>query len=257
MLKHTLLLPPLLTALHGAAQPSSQQMNEANNPLTPKITVNLHDQWAPRLYGSDDWTNAFLLRGLVPHRLGGAPQVLRGTLPIATAPSPDGGTVTGLGDLTLFDLFLLKAGHVEIGIGPQLTLPTASQDDLGTGKWQAGLAGIVIAPQHWGLLGGLLTWQHSFAGDDARPTQNNASFQPFFIYNLPQGLYLRSTATWNFNLQTDDYVIPLGLGLGKVWSLAGGTTVNAFVEPQWTAAHEGVGQPKFQVFMGVNFQFSL
>jgi hypothetical protein len=47
-----------------------------------------------------------------------------------------------------------------------------------------------------GRLGGpLLTWQHSFAGPSNRPTQNHLTFQPFFIYNLPEGWHLRSTAS--------------------------------------------------------------
>jgi len=83
------------------------------------------------------------------------------------------------------------------------------------------------------------------------------SLQPLVIYNLPQGWYLRSTATWNFAFAQDTYVIPIGAGAGKVWVRAGGVTINAFAEPQFTVAHDGVGQPKFQMFMGLNLQFPL
>lgn len=103
----------------------------------------------------------------------------------------------------------------------------------------------------------LLTWQHSFAGDSSRASQNNLAFQPLVIYNLPQGWYLRSTGTWNFAIAQGTYSIPLGAGIGKVWLLQGGTSVNAFAEPQFTVAHDGAGQPEFQVFAGVNFQFPL
>ena len=154
----------LIAPVAGMAQ-SDQQMNDANNPLTPTLTANLQDQWAPQLYDSDNSTNALLLRGVLPHLFGGMPQILRATLPIATAPSTSGsGNTTGLGDLNLFDLALFKEEGLVLGIGPQLTLPTASDQALGTGKWQAGLAAVAIAPQTWGLLGGLVTWQHSFAG---------------------------------------------------------------------------------------------
>jgi len=235
---------------------TSDEVNAANNPLTPTITANVQDQWAPSLYGNDSSTNAALLRGVLPHLLGGTPQILRGTLPIASAPGA-GGNTTGLGDLNLIDLALFKRGSLALGFGPQLTIPTATDQALGTGKWQAGLAAIAIAPQSWGLVGGLVTWQHSFAGPADRPTQNNLSVQPFFIYNLPQGAYLRSTASWNFYLAQNTYVIPLGAGFGKVFVQQSGTTINVFVEPQWTVAHEGVGQPAFQVFAGVNLQFPL
>jgi hypothetical protein len=243
----------------AAQQPSNEDMNAANNPLTPTIGFNLQDQYVGRAYGLGDAdSNAFLLRGTLPHKLFGMPQLLRATLPVVTtADTPQsGGRYTGAGDLNLFDLFLFKAGGVELGVGPQLTLPTASRDQTGAGKWQGGLAAVVMAPQKWGMLGGLLTWQKSFAGDDDRPEQDSAQLQPFVIYNLPQGWYLRSSATWNYNLRNGDYSMPLGLGAGKVWK-AGGVTYNLFAEPQWTVAHQGEGQPKFQVFMGLNMQFPL
>jgi hypothetical protein len=70
----------------------------------------------------------------------------------------------------------------------------------GTRKWQAGFASVAVAPRKWGI-GVLLTWQHSFAGSNDRTTQNNLAFQPFFIYSLPNGYYLRSTASWSFDLE--------------------------------------------------------
>lgn len=242
-----------------AQPPSSGDVNAANNPLTPKITVNFHDQAAPELYGLDQGSNAFLFRGVVPHKLGGVPQLFRYTLPVVTAPDGQGGSVSGLGDLNLIELFplLLKHARMELAVGPQFTLPTATDDLTGTGKWQAGLAMLAIAPRAFGIAGALVTWQHSFAGDDDRPTQNGLSVQPLFIYNLPQGWYLRSTATWNFAFAQDTFVIPIGAGAGKVWVLRSGTTINALVEPQFTVAHEGDGQPKFQIFTGINLQFPL
>jgi hypothetical protein len=47
---------------------TSEEVNEANNPLTPKITVNLQDQYVGsyyRLHDSD--SNSFLVRGVLPH----------------------------------------------------------------------------------------------------------------------------------------------------------------------------------------------
>ena len=58
------------------------------------------------------------------------------------------------------------------------------------------------------------------------------------------------------DLQRGDYYIPVGLGVGKVWKTADEATLNLFVEPQGTVAHEGVG-PNLQVFMGLNMQFPL
>jgi hypothetical protein len=259
---HYLLAAVLATALPatGAAQkPSSTDVNKANNPLTPAITLNFQDQGEPRLYDIDQGSNAFLMRGVLPHKLGGLPQIVRYTLPVVTAPNGNGGTATGLGDLNLFDLaiFPWKEARMALGFGPQFTFPTATETLTGTGKWQAGVAAVAIAPRKWGLAGGLVTWQHSFAGDHTRSDQNNLAAQPLVIYNLPNGYYLRSTATWNFDLEKSHYSIPVGAGFGKVWLVHGGTSVNLFAEPQWTVARDGAGQPEFQIFGGLNLQFPL
>jgi hypothetical protein len=240
----------------GEGTGSEDVSNEANNPLTPKITINFQDQWASQLYDSGSSTNAFLFRGLIPVKLFGVGQLFRFTLPVSTVPTADGNT-TGIGDLNLIDLIPTRFGSVEIGLGPQLTVPTATSRETGTGKWQAGLSAVVIAPQKWGLLGALATWQTSIAGESERPSVNTATVQPFFIVNLPRGWYFRSTATATFDIQHDAYALPLGAGLGHVRVLGSGTTVNLFLEPQWTLAHKGAGQPQFQLYAGVNLQFPL
>ena len=57
-------------------------------------------------------------------------------------------------------------------------------------------------------------------------------------------------------MEHGDYYIPLGLGAGKIWKTVDEATLNLFVEPQLTVAHEGVA-PELQVFMGLNMQFPL
>jgi len=83
--------------------------NEANNPLTAKITVNLQDYYTPSFYGPlNSDANSLLLRGLIPMNVGGLPQLLRFTLPYSVNPSPEG-YADGLGDFTVFDLFMLTS----------------------------------------------------------------------------------------------------------------------------------------------------
>ncbi|MDK4717273.1 hypothetical protein [Rhizobium sp. CNPSo 4039] len=249
----------VLSAGTAAAQEHTD-VNEANNPLTPKITINLQDYYIPSFADTpgDPKANQFLLRGLVPSDLGGLPQLFRFTLPVATSPDTPSGYVTGLGDLTLMDIFVLpKKGEITFGGGPLVVLPTATDTQLGNGKWQAGAAGIVVAPQDWGLLAGLVTYQASFAGKEDREDVNLLTFQPIVNFNLKDGWYLRSSATWNFNLENGSSYIPVGFGAGKVIPLQNGATMNAFIEPQYTVWNDGPGAPRWQIFAGLNFQFPI
>jgi len=252
-----------ISAISLGTQAASAQehsdVNAANNPLTPKITLNFHDYYVPELSGlpGDRYANQFLLRGLVPSDLFGAPQLIRFTLPVATAPEFPTGYTTGLGDLTLMDIFLVPGKEISFGAGPLVVLPTATDDALGAGKWQAGAAGVVVAPQSWGLLGGLVTYQTSFAGESDRDDVSLATFQPIVNFNLSKGFYLRSSAIWNFDLESGNYSVPVGFGVGKVFQVNDKVTMNAFVEPQYTVFDHGRGNPEWQVFVGVNFQFAL
>ena len=253
----TILNSVFVPAAAAQTGPTAQEMNNSNNPLTPALGLNLQDQYAASYYGlNNTGSNAVLARGVVPLKLFGLPQIVRATVPIVTSADQPLGSRTGLGDINVFDVLLFKVGPINLGVGPQLTLPSATNDRLGTGRWQAGPAGVLIAPEPWGLLGGLVTYQHSFAGGNGRPVQNNLQAQPFVIYNLPQGFYLRSTATWNFDLERGNYYIPIGLGAGKIWNLPDGTTINLFAEPQYTVAHYQAA-PQWQFFMGLNLQFPL
>lgn len=243
----------------AAAQVSHDDMNKSNNPLNPTIGANVQDAYTPKLYDVDKYTNDLLLRGTMPVMPGEtirAPQILRLTVPVSTRPSAGGGYTTGLGDLNLFDIFILgkTSGGIEYGAGPLVVAPTATDDALGTGKWQGGVAAMGMHPSARGIVGGLLQVQASFAGDKDRSHVASATLQPFFIHNLPEGYYVRSTGVWTYNLRTNDYFIPLGLGLGKVWK-DGKTTFNLFAEPQWTVAHDGAGLPRFSAFVGLNMTF--
>ena len=241
----------------AAAQDKADDANKSNNPLNLAASFNVQNYYTPRLYGSNAHTNDFLLRPtipLAPGSLVGVPQIVRGTVPISTRPRADGSYETGLGDIKLFDIFLLRQSGMQLGVGPLLTIPTATDPSLGTGKWQAGLAGVAVHATRERLLGMLLQWQHSFAGQSSRPTVQSLTAQPFVIANLPEGWYLRSTGIWTFDLQRDTFYIPVGLGAGKAWK-EGTTIFNAFVEPQYTVAHHGTGVPQWTVFAGLNMTF--
>jgi len=67
----------------AAQTASADAVNAANNPLTPKITINLQDYFTPELNREPGTTaNQGLLRGVLPTDAFGLPQLLRVTLPI-------------------------------------------------------------------------------------------------------------------------------------------------------------------------------
>lgn len=249
----TLIAAVAAPAAH-AQEAGGNATNEANNPLTARPSLNLQDYYTPSFYGPlNSDANSFLLRGLIPMDVGGLPQLIRFTLPYSAVPAPDR-YADGLGDLTVFDLIVLPSKPVMLAVGPLFVAPTATDRFTGAGRWQAGAAGAGIAPLSWGLVGGLVTYQHSFADSFGREPTSLLTVQPIVFYNLPQGFYLRSSAIWNFDFENNLGYIPVGLGAGKVMQI-GKVTMNAFIEPQYTVYKYGEQVPHWQIFAGLNFQF--
>jgi len=138
----------------------------------------------------------------------------------------------GLGDLNETLYFSpAKPGKVIWGVGPTFTLPTATDDVLGSGKWSAGPAFVVLTmPGHW-VLGALITNQWSFAGDSDRADVNAMLLQYFINYNLKKGWFLSSSPinTANWEASSDDrWTIPIGGGVGRIFH-AGNQAMMALV----------------------------
>lgn len=254
---------------------SAGQIANANNPLANMDGLSFQDYYAPAFYGvSGVSSNTLDLR---PVFVSGR-QVIRLTIPISTVPAgrstidlPGGGALpaislpigpvqydSGIGDASIFDAIVLtpSGASTTLAAGPQLVAPSATNSSLGSGRWQAGLAGVVIHPLPGGsLLGALITWQHSFAGDKDRPSTNVGVFQPSMTAAIGGGFYIRSTAAWTLDFKNDIYLIPVGLGAGKVFKL-GSALANAFFEPQFTVYHKGRGLPVLSLFFGLNLQWA-
>lgn len=248
----TALLAALL-ALPAAAAAEDSDQNVSNDPLTPLGAVQVQNYFQPFLNGRiGSGADQLNVRGVLPHEAFGAPQFARVTLPVmATAWGPDGSS-TGIGDITLFNLFVHTFDKVRVGIGPLAVAPAASSPALGEAKWQLGGQGIVSARHAWGLTAGFFSYQQSFDGL-ARTIQ----LQPLLFYNLPDGYYLRSSGIVSFDLAHRTTVVPVGIGLGRTMPLPNGRILNVFVEPQYSAIRNGEGVPTFQVYAGFNVQFPL
>jgi hypothetical protein len=108
------------------------------------------------------------------------------------------------------------------GAGPYFQVPSASPGVLGTGKWSAGPAAVVVVMPGSFVMGALVTQLWSFAGKTASPPVNSGAIQPFINYNL-KGQWALSTSpilAVNFNAPGNQkWSIPLGGGVTKTFKL--------------------------------------
>ena len=225
---------------------------DANNPLASIKSFSMHNVYTSSLYSAEGTLNTFWLRYAQP--IGRV--LIRASLAVNNF---NIGEIdrSGLGDLNVFGTYILTqpTSANQLGVGPIFTIPTATSSLLGAGKWQVGAAFVGYFASNPVFQSGVLaTWQHSFAGDKDRNKVQIATVQPFLMWQLGKGVYLRSTGIAVLDLENGNYLVPLGLGAGKVIK-AGNLVFNLFAEPQFTVWHKGEMMPKVQCFIGINTQF--
>ncbi len=239
---------------HG--QSDSSAAAQANNPLANMTAFNMQNYYVGRQTETGRNANQFWLRYAQPFSISSSNWLMRASLPVNSFPV-EGHHKTGIGDLNLFAAYLIDTGNpaVSFGLGPQITAPTASDNALGSEKWSAGLVNVLFdASSPKFQYGYLLSWQNSFAGSSHREDADLLAFQPFAMYQLGGGTYLRAAPIWTYNLENDGYSVPVGLGVGHVFK-RNKTVYNLFIEPQFAVASRGPGQPDWQIYMGLNLQF--
>ena len=172
--------PPQATSPQPAttAGISSEQMAKSNNPLADMNALNFHNYWISGIRGvPDDSINTMNLRAVMVI----GRQIVRASVPLTTVPLGDGLYASGLGDINVFDAIRLTGdgAKTDFAVGPLLVIPSATDDALGQGKWQAGGAAIVMHPLPGGsVVGALVTYQTDFAGDAARAGTSVLAAQP-------------------------------------------------------------------------------
>ncbi len=149
--------------------------------------------------------------------------ITRTILPPTSAPgfSPGEDRNTGLGDMSFTAFFSPNtAGSFVWGVGPVLSIPTATDTALGTDKWGIGVSAVGLGMKGPWVVGGLISNVWSFAGDDARADVNFMTLQPFLNYNFGGGWYFTSSPVMTANWEApsgQEWTIPLGGGFGKIY----------------------------------------
>lgn len=168
-------------------------------------------------------------------------------------PSPAGsGSASGLGDIN-YSLYFSPVEYDKViwGAGPSINLPTASDDQLGSGKWSAGITAVALTQPGWGSMGILGRQLWSFAGDDDRQDVSQLLVEPFVNYNLDNGWFLLTDMVITANWEADNdnrWTVPLGGGFGRVFKV-GNQPINSRIEAYYNV-EQPLGAPEW------NFQFT-
>jgi hypothetical protein len=214
-----------LAAEDPAVRKSEEQLAaELANPLAPITTF--VTQFRSKFDNGPDGATNYQLR-LQPSFFkplqGGSALLVRSIVPLRKQnwPSGDG----GLGDISVLPYYVPDIrSSTFVGYGLALSLPTATEPSLGTGKWSAGPAVLFAQTGQPITWGGLAQQLWSFAGQDSRASVNVTTLQPFLTYLLGGGwsATVTSESSYNWNGAAGQrWVVPLAVSTSKVVDIGG------------------------------------
>jgi hypothetical protein len=210
---------------------SDEELNKKlNNPVADLVTLPFQYTGTVHSGPFEKPQHTLDIQPVYPVSLGGDLKLInRVIVPVLSDPASVAGAdrTSGIGDV-LYEGFFSPAPSAALtwGAGPIVMLRTASDEQLGTGKWAAGPALVVLSqPGPW-TIGCLVTQLWSFAGDANRPDVNQFQLQPIINYRLSArhsiGYIGTITANWE-QPSSQRWTVPLGV------------SYSVLTHPAWTA----------------------
>lgn len=213
----------------------------ASNPITNLTQLQFENDFTPKNYGSNDWSNEILVKPVIAlDKTDWFPfeQLIRVKIQIPTLPqSSQTKRGTSLGDTQFFDLFITEdPSWGRWGIGPMAIFPTATTLDVGQGKWQIGPAiGVSLLKFTGWQIGFLAQNPISFTGNSHQSKQNYLLFQPFIIYHFLKNSYWITNGEWTIDWLHHNHQIPLNIGIGYTAEFSKKFKLDSLIQFQWMA----------------------
>jgi hypothetical protein len=163
-------------------------------------------------------------------------------LPLARFESP-GLSANGVGDLNVRARYQARVGQMTVIAGVESVLPVASDDLLGSGKWQLNPTLAVVQPlAGTAFLAGVVKSINSVAGDDARPDLSQLQLRALLGYSSPQGWWVLADPQYWIDRDGGDrneFVVEFEYGrmvspTTGVWLRAGGRAGGNWNRGDWT-----------------------
>lgn len=207
----------------SADQAAAELAKKLQNPVASLISVPIQNNWDFGIGPEDAMRYTANVQPVIPFSIGEDWNLITRTiLPFiyAESPVPGGGDESGLGDVVQSFFFSPKepVGGWIMAAGPVALWPTATDSDLGAGKWGAGPTALALQQRNGWTYGALANhlWSYAGWGDN----EVNATFlQPFVSFNTKKqttfGLNTESTYDWT----SDRWTVPLNASVSQLLKL--------------------------------------
>ena len=238
------LLFPLLAQENSDAEDLSKQ---AANPIADLMSFPFQNNLNMNYGDYNRNLNALNIQPVLPFAKGRL--ITRTIFPIVRIPdfsSESGKLTSGLSDIVLSAFYVPKS-KITWGIGPVVEFPTGGSE-RGSQKWSIGPTFLaLVQPGEW-TFGILINNAWSIAGDEDRGDVNHMLINVFIVRQMGNGWYLNTapiiTADWTSESE-DRWIVPLGLGGGKLVFLGGKLPLNLQTQIYYNVVRPDFG-PEWQ-----------
>lgn len=212
----------LVSAALAHAQHSEGDLAKATqNPVADLTTVPFQFNW---LSGGDldDRTLSILnVQPVLPLPINERWNVIARTIvPMLNVPLAGDERATGIGDIQgQFYFTPANPGGLIWGVGPVVSLPTATNEAVNTGQFAAGPGVVLVKMTGPWVLGAVGNNIWRVGGSEDTPEINAFTLQPFINLNFTRGWSLAFSPVFTANWSApsgEEWTVPLGLGLSKV-----------------------------------------
>ena len=244
----------------GSKEAGGQSLAEqATDPTSPLVQLRFENSFIPESFDSSGYANTAEIQPVIPWKAPwGQLMITRPTIPFPLIADPDGSVngTSGMGDIDLLHLFINNKKWGATGLGFNISFPTATDERLGSGKWEAGPAAVLVYKgiPKW-QLGGLVYNNWSFdTNRHGKENVNKMYTQWIATYHFKPGWYVGwGDLPMSFNWKNGKQNIPVCAKLGHTTKI-GKQAVDMFVQPFFTPVHEGPSG-EYGVKFGMTFLF--
>lgn len=233
------------------AQSEEDMAKAAQNPVANMYSIPFQNNTVQGVGPYKRPQNVLNIQPVIPIPLGSKVNMInRIIMPVITQPSSlEDKSSTGFGDIVYTMWFSpAKASKIIWGLGPVFQLPSASDSIYGSGEFGVGPSVVILSmPGDW-VIGAVINNIRTFGDVE----ENKFSLNYFANYNFSKWYLVTApiiTANWNAP-EGQKWVVPFGIGAGKVFKLGGNLPTNINAHVYYNAVKpDGVGdwQTRFQL----------